>query len=137
MHWLTTLWQDFKQGKESIIPMALWRISFGLLLVVEAWGAIATGWVRKAFIEPKFHFVHRPFDFLQPLEGEGMLYVFIIMGILGLGVMLGWFYRISVTAYFFLWTYVYLMQKASYNNHYYLMVLLLFLMMLMLSLIHI
>ena len=60
-----------------------------------------------------------------------MLYVFIIMGILGLGVMLGFFYRISVTAYFFLWTYVYLMQKASYNNHYYLMVLLLFLMILM------
>ena len=131
MHWVTTIWQNFKQGKESIIPMALWRIVFGLLLVVEAWGAIATGWVRKAFIEPKFHFVHRPFDFLQPLEGEGMLYVFIIMGILGLGVMLGFFYRISVTGYFFLWTYVYLMQKASYNNHYYLMVLLLFLMILM------
>ena len=82
MQWITTLWQDFKQGKESIIPIALWRIVFGLLLVVEAWGAIATGWVRKAFIDPKFHFVHRPFDFLQPLEGEGMLYVFIIMGIL-------------------------------------------------------
>ena len=49
MQWVTTVWQDFRQGKESIIPMALWRIAFGLLLVVEAWGAIATGWAQSIY----------------------------------------------------------------------------------------
>lgn len=104
--------------------LVLFRAVFGLLITLEAFGAIATGWVKRAFIEPEFTFNFIGFDFLQPLPGDGMYYYFIVMGIFGIGVMLGYKYRISMFAYAILWTVVYLMQKTSYNNHYYLMLLL-------------
>ncbi|SDG39362.1 HTTM domain-containing protein [Psychroflexus sediminis] len=113
----------FKQVDNS--PLIVFRILFGLLIALEAWGAIATGWVRRTLIEPQFTFNFIGFDFLQPLPGNGMYLYFGLMGLLGIFVMLGFKYRSSVIAYTLLWTSVYLMQKTSYNNHYYLLILLL------------
>lgn len=108
--------------------LILFRMVFGLLITLEAWGAIATGWVRKVLIEPEFTFSFIGFEWLQPLPGNAMYYYFVVMGILGVMVMLGYKYRWAVTGYTLLWAGVYFMQKESYNNHYYLMLLLLFLM---------
>lgn len=104
--------------------LILFRVVFGLLITLEAFGAIATGWVKRTFIEPEFTFNFIGFEFLQPLPGDGMYYYFVVMGIFGIGVMLGYKYRFSMFAYALLWVGVYLMQKTSYNNHYYLMLLL-------------
>ena len=104
--------------------LVLFRAAFGFLLVVEAYGAIATGWVRRTFVEPEFTFNFIGFEFLQPLPGDGMYYYFALMGVFGLGVMLGYKYRWSMIGYAVMWSGVYLMQKTSYNNHYYLMMLL-------------
>ncbi|HET8855701.1 MAG TPA: HTTM domain-containing protein, partial [Salinimicrobium sp.] len=108
--------------------LIVFRIIFGLLMAIEAIGAIFTGWVEKAFIEPQFTFNFIGFDFLQPLPGNGMLWYYGIMGLFALFVMLGYKYRWSMLAFTLMWAGVYLMQKASYNNHYYLMMLLGFLM---------
>ena len=103
----------------------MWRIAFGLLMLAESWGAIATGWVRANFVEPRFHFVHLDVAaYLQPLPGGGMYAYFAVMGLAALGVALGWRYRACAVALAALWTGAYLMQKTSYNNHYYLAVLL-------------
>ena len=104
--------------------LALWRIAFGLLITIEAFGAILTGWVRVTLVEPEFTFNFIGFDFLQPLPGNGMYFYFILMGCFGLMVLLGYKYRWSMAAYALMWTCVYLMQKTAYNNHYYLMMLL-------------
>ena len=104
--------------------LVLWRVVFGLLITIEAFGAIATGWVKRTLIEPEFTFNFIGFDFLQPLPGNGMYFYFALMGVFGLCVMLGYKYRYSMAAYALMWTAVYLMQKTSYNNHYYLMMLL-------------
>lgn len=106
------------------IGLVLFRAVFGLLITIEAFGAIATGWVRRVLVEPPFTFNFIGFDFLQHLQGPTMYYYFVIMGIFGLFVMLGFKYRLSMVAYAILWTGAYLMQKSSYNNHYYLMMLL-------------
>lgn len=103
---------------------SLFRVVFGLLITLEAFGAIATGWVRRVFVEPDFTFNFIGFDFLQVFVGEGMYFYFALMGIFGVFVMLGYKYRLAMFSYAILWTTVYLMQKTSYNNHYYLMVLL-------------
>ncbi len=102
-------------------PLIIFRIIFGFLILCESWGAIATGWVRRVFINPKFTFNFIGLDFLQPLPGDGMYYYFIIMGIFGIGIMLGYLYRISAISFSVLWGAVYLMQKSAYNNHYYLL----------------
>lgn len=109
-------------------PLVVFRIIFGLLLFLESWGAILTGWVTKTLVEPKFTFNFIGFDFLQPLPGNGMYYYYIIMGVFGFCVMIGYRYRVAMTGFFLLWSATYLMQKSSYNNHYYLTVLLSFIM---------
>lgn len=106
------------------IGLVLFRAVFGLLISIEAFGAIFTGWVRRTLVEPPFTFNFIGFDFLQYLQGDLMYYYFVIMGIFGIFVMLGYKYKFSMIAYAIMWTAVYLMQKSSYNNHYYLMMLL-------------
>ncbi len=112
----------FKQIDNT--SLILFRVVFGLLITIEAFGAIATGWVRRTLVEPDFTFHFIGFDFLQFFPGNGMYIYFAIMGVFGLFVMAGYKYRFSMAIYALLWTCVYLMQKTSYNNHYYLMMLL-------------
>lgn len=103
--------------------LILFRIIYGALITIEAWGAIATGWVRRTLIEPQFTFNFIDFPFLQPLEGNGMIYYFLLMGCFGLMVSLGFRFRLAIISYSIMWAGVYFMQKTSYNNHYYLMLL--------------
>ncbi len=104
-------------------PLIVFRLFFGFLLAAETFGAIATGWVKRNFIDPEFTFSHIGLQWLQPLPGLGMYAWFVIMGCLGILVMLGYRYRLSLGLFTLLWTSVYLMQKESYNNHYYLLIL--------------
>lgn len=109
-------------------PLVLFRAFFGLLLFLEAAGAIATGWVYETMVEPTFTFSFIGFEWLQPLPGNGMYFYFAVMALFGLGVMLGYRYRVAVAGYTLLWAGAYFMQKSNYNNHYYLLLLLLLLM---------
>jgi len=111
-------------------PLVVFRVFFGLLIMLEAWGAIATGWVRRIFVDPEFTFNFIGFDFFQSFPGTGsQMYVyFIVMGIFGAMVMLGYRYRLAIIGYAIMWSVVYLMQKSAYNNHYYLLMLLLWIM---------
>lgn len=108
--------------------LVVFRVFYGLLISAEGFGAIATGWVRRTLVEPKFTFSFIGFEWLQPLPGSGMYFYFAIMGILGLMIAFGYKYRFSAFAFAFMWAGVYLMQKTSYNNHYYLLMLLAFIM---------
>lgn len=104
--------------------LIVFRIIFGLLCFLESVGAIFTGWVKSTLIDPDFTFSFIGFEWLQPLPGSGMYYYYIIMGIFGLFIMVGYKYRWSMLSFTIMWTATYLMQKSSYNNHYYLLILL-------------
>ncbi len=104
-------------------PLVLFRLIFGLLIALEAGGAIATGWVRDVFVTPAFTFNFIGFDWLQPLVGETMYAIYAAMAVAGILVMLGCYYRLAVGVYGLLWMVCYLLQKSSYNNHYYLLIL--------------
>ncbi len=104
--------------------LIIFRIIFGLLIFLESIGAIFTGWIKLTLIDPEFTFSFIGFEWLQPLPGNWMYMYYIIMGIFGLCIMVGYKYRFSIIAFTVLWTGTYLMQKASYNNHYYLLILL-------------
>ncbi|AZQ43502.1 HTTM domain-containing protein [Nonlabens ponticola] len=116
----------FKQVDNS--ALVAFRVIFGLLLACEAFGSIATGMVKRAFIEPKYTFTFIGFDFLEPLPDYWMYVLYCTMGVAGLLVMVGYKYRVAMTYYAITWTYVYLLQKSSYNNHCYLLMLLNYLM---------
>ncbi len=122
---------EFLFKKIDNAPLILFRIIFGLVLTLEAWGSLFTGWIHTTYIEPSMHFSAISFEWLQPLDGFGMYYLYAFMGFLGLGVILGYFYKVSIIGYTVLWTYCYLSHKIAYNNHYYLMILLCFIMCLL------
>lgn len=103
--------------------LVIFRILLGLLIVAESFGAILLGWVEAVFIQSKFTFNFIGFDFLQILHGEKMYSYFFVMGIFGLLITFGLFYRLAMTVFTLLWTTVYLIQKESYNNHYYFLIL--------------
>lgn len=108
--------------------LIVFRILFGFLVACESFGAIFTGWVKNVLIEPEFTFSFIDFEWLQPLPGNGMYFYFALMGLAGIGIMLGFRYKINIITFTILWSGVYFMQKSSYNNHYYLLVLISFLM---------
>jgi vitamin K-dependent gamma-carboxylase len=110
-------------------PLIVFRIIFGFLVMAEAWGAILTGWVHQAFIEPSITFPFMFFSWLEPLPGNGMYYYYGLMGLAGLFVMFGHYYRSSMAVYAIMWAAAYFMQKTNYNNHYYLLMLLNFIML--------
>ncbi len=103
--------------------LVIFRILLGLLIASESFGAILLGWVEAVFIRSKFTFNFIGFDFLQFLHGEKMVFYFSAMGILGLLITFGFFYRFAMIAFTIMWTAVYLIQKEHYNNHYYFLIL--------------
>ena len=103
--------------------LVIFRILLGLLIVAESFGAILLGWVEAVFIQSKFTFNFIGFDFLQILHGEKMYSYFFVMGIFGLLITFGLFYRFAMASFTIMWTTVYLIQKESYNNHYYFLIL--------------
>jgi hypothetical protein len=108
--------------------LIIFRIFFGILIALECFGAIATGWVRRNLVAPEYTFPFIDFEWLSPLAGYGMYIYFSVMGLLGICITLGYRYRISCIGFTLLWAMVYLMQKTAYNNHYYLLILVSFLM---------
>lgn len=109
-------------------PLIIFRIFFGILVALECFGAIATGWVKRNLAEPMYTFPFIDFSWLEVLAGPGMYLYFSVMGLLGISIALGYRYRFSIIAFTILWTGSYLMQKTAYNNHYYLLILVSFLM---------
>lgn len=112
----------FKQIDNS--TLIIFRVLFGLLISLESFGAILTGWVDTVLLEPKFTFSFIGLEWLQPLPDFWMHTYYIIMGICGIMVMIGYKYRISMITFTVLWAGTYFMQKSAYNNHYYLLILL-------------
>ncbi len=110
--------------KVSIAPLISFRIVFGLLLLYSTIRFAQKGWIHQNYIHPNFFFSFSPF--LSPLEGNGMYYVFFILGVSSLFIALGFCYRFSTIVHFSLFTYVELLDKTYYLNHYYLVSLLLF-----------
>ena len=104
--------------------LIIFRIAFGCLLFYQFLYALLNGDIYRNFIQPPFTFNYIGFDFLQPLPGTGMYFYVGLMVLLAFMIIVGAWYRFAMTCFALLWTALYLMQKAGYNNHYYLIVLL-------------
>ena len=125
------MFSEFLFRKIDNSPLVIFRVLFGLLIIAECWGAIFTGWVNTNMVEPKLTFTFIGFEWMNNLLGQDMILYFGAMGVLGILISLGFFYRFAIIAFAIMWTGVYLMQKTSYNNHYYLFMLVSWMMTLM------
>lgn len=113
-----------------IAPLAVLRIAFGLVMLVSTLRFIAKGWIEEFYISPAFHFTFYGFAWVKPLGAYGMYALFALMALSALCIMLGLLYRFASVAFFLSFTYVELIDKATYLNHYYFVSIFAFLLML-------
>ena len=112
----------------DIGSLAAFRILFGALMLVSVVRFWANGWIGDFYIKPSFHFHYFGFSWVTPWPSWGMYAHFAVLGLASALVMVGLFYRAAAAVLFVAFTYVELLEKATYLNHYYLISVLSFLM---------
>ena len=112
----------------DIASLVYFRVLFGVIMLWEVWRYLSSGWIKRYYIDPQFHFTYHGFDWVQPWPGDGMYYHFYALGILAIFIAAGFLYRLSATLFFLGFTYVFLLEQARYLNHFYLVSLVSFLM---------
>lgn len=103
----------------SAAPLQVLRMAFGGAMFLGVLRFFSKGWINELYIQPKLFFSYYGFEFVKPLSGIGMYWVFAIMALAALSFTLGYFYRISAVLFFLLFTYVELIDISTYLNHYY------------------
>jgi vitamin K-dependent gamma-carboxylase len=112
----------------DIASIVFFRISFGLIMLLEVLRYFYYQSIEDYFIIPEFHFTYYGFEWIAPWKGIGMYTHFIALGISAFFLLIGFFYHFAATLFFLGFTYIFLLDQALYLNHFYLICLLSFLM---------
>lgn len=123
-----SFYRDICSRPSSIAPLVTFRISFGLLMFFSLIRFWSRGWVEAVYILPEFHFTYWGFEWVRPLGNPGMYILFSVLILSALLIAFGLFYRIAAVVFFMGFTYVELIDVATYLNHYYFISLVSFLM---------
>ncbi|MDX5481140.1 MAG: HTTM domain-containing protein [Hymenobacteraceae bacterium] len=115
----------------SIYPLVYFRILFGLLMFCEGVGGVLIGWVQEHYTETTYNFGYIGLEWIKPLPGQGMVYLYLLMALLGFLIMIGWRYKVSSFLFFLAFGYSFFSEKTHYLNHHYLIFLVSGLMVLM------
>lgn len=107
--------------------IALFRIGFGLFMLWEVGYLISIDFIEVFIVTPQAHFPYLYLEFLSPAP-SWILYI-ILYGLLLCAslITIGRFYRIAIIGFFLGFSYLFLLDKAYYNNHLYLVCLVSFL----------
>ncbi|MGB5821620.1 MAG: HTTM domain-containing protein [Saonia sp.] len=119
--------QSYLQQHTQAAPLAVFRILFGVMMLISIFRFWSYGWIDKLYIQPKFFFSYYGFEWIKPL-GPYTYFLFVVCALAALLVTLGYRYRISMILFFLSFTYIELMDKTTYLNHYYFISVLSFLM---------
>jgi len=123
--WLYLLHQKIQEPTD-VASLVMLRIVFGLLMLIDIVRYFHIGWVSEIYAKPNFHFQYEWFWWLVPLPEDLMYLLFVILGIFSILITLGLFYRLASTLFFLGYTYIFLLERTTYNNHYYLICLISF-----------
>ena len=88
------------QEPTDVASLVMLRIVFGLLMFFEIVRYFHIGWVKDVYAKPEFHFKYEWFWWLRPLPEEVMYLLFGILGISGILIAAGHFYRLGTTLFF-------------------------------------
>jgi len=112
LHFLFEFKKNYIIGLQKRVdssPIIVFRIFFGFLMWVESWGAILTGWVSETFVHTPNTLPFIGFEWTRFMIGDFMYVFYMLMGILGIMIMLGYRYRLSTRLFFAMWGLSYLM----------------------------
>ena len=86
----------------SIAPLIVFRILFGCMMAASIVRFTMKGWISDLYIDPVYYFSYWGLDWIKPLPGLGMYFIFAFMFFAAVGIMLGSFYKISSWMFLFL-----------------------------------
>lgn len=107
----------------SAQSLAVLRILFGALLVWDVLRFIQYDRIWRYYVAPEFHFTYAGFGWVRPLPEPWIHLAWGLIGVCGVLVMLGLFYRAAMIAGTLLFAYFFLLDKAQYLNHFYMIIL--------------
>ena len=111
-------------SRPTPIEALVWfRVAFGSILLWEVWRYFSKGWIKSLWIDPSFHFKYYGFAWIEPWPGNGMLWHFVGLGVCAALIALGFCYRAAAILFFAGFSYVFLLDQATYLNHFYLIAL--------------
>jgi len=119
--------QNYLNKQTEAAPLAVFRIFFGLMMLISVVRFWSYGWIDKLYIQPTFSFSYYGFEWIRPI-GNYTYILFALVAIASILIMLGYKYRIAIMLFFLSFTYIELMDKTTYLNHYYFISVLSFLM---------
>jgi vitamin K-dependent gamma-carboxylase len=108
--------------------LAFFRFSFGLAMLWEVIIYLVEDRIFGHWLMLRVHFPYWIVPNLEPMSPWAMNALFVILGICGLCITLGLFYRIACAIFFLGFTYAFLLEQSLYLNHQYLVCLLSFMM---------
>ncbi len=91
---------------------------------------LVLGWVDAQLVDQVLHFSYYGFHWVEPLPRAGLYAVFFLMVFCCLGILFGFYYRLTATLFFLCFTYIELIDLTYYLNHYYFVSVVSFLMIL-------
>jgi vitamin K-dependent gamma-carboxylase len=104
--------------------LAVFRALFGVVMFASTVRFVLKGWVGSQLVEPAFHFTYEGFGFVRPLPATAMLVLFGTLALAALSLAVDYRSRTSAGVFLVGFTYVELIDRATYLNHYYLVSLL-------------
>lgn len=119
---------DYLQKEVNIAPLIIFRILFAVIMLISLVRFISYNWIEKLYVKPTYHFNFIGFEFIQYPGEFGIYLLFSILIISLILILIGYFYHYAISAFFIVFTYIELIDKALYLNHYYFISILSFLM---------
>ncbi|MFB0907961.1 MAG: HTTM domain-containing protein, partial [Spirosomataceae bacterium] len=113
------LFNNLFSKRTSIASLVIFRVVFGVLMIISTLRFMMAGWINEHFIDPPFHFKFYGFEWVEVLSPFGMYVLHGVMLLASVGITLGLFYRLSAVVLFLTFTYVELIDLTYYLNHYY------------------
>ena len=104
----------------SIAWLAAFRVLFGGAMCVSMLRFIGYGWIDEFFLNPPLHFKYWGFAWVEPLPRGAMHALFWVLAALALAVTVGFRHRVAAALFAVGFTYLQLVDVATYLNHYYL-----------------
>jgi hypothetical protein len=110
---------DYLQTPVPIWSLVTFRVAFGAMMFLSVLRFWLKGWIIDLYVKPQFFFTYYGFEWVKPLGETGMYGLFLLCGTSALGILFGFYFRVSAVVFFLTHTYIELIDKTTYLNHYY------------------
>lgn len=104
----------------DISSLCVFRMLFGLTMAAACTRFLVKGWLESQWLEPRLLFPYPGLELLRPLPGPLLQLLMWSLVVLALSIALGLFTRLSCLLFALGFSYLELLDRATYLNHYYL-----------------